>query len=101
MVSIELLSACSQVLAQPDVSVKSVEENNLPISWEIDSDDIAAAREAAETLSQITVAVEGDYGEYDFLRVWEIDADDIAAAREAARILAADRLASGELVTTD
>ena len=112
LLSLVTLAACSPpvALAQP-VTVEVVEEQ-ASRSWEISVDDIAAAREAAETLSQNSP----DVGEYpdseDLLRSWEISTVDIAAARRAALALsqtntvvemefdAAD-LVSGELDTSD
>jgi hypothetical protein len=81
-------------------------------SWEIDSTDIAAAREAAETLSQIYTTVIKDFGEDDVLRSWEIGPEDIAVAREAALALSrfnssgvmdfdATKLVAGELNSKD
>ena len=114
MLGIIFLTACSPlggapvVLAQPDTlpeipvtgfgadvaelssvsssSVTEVEEDNLR-TWEINAGDIEAAREAAETLSQIYTVIEVDFEEEDVLRTWEIDINDIAAAREAVQIL--------------
>ena len=99
LASIALLAACSPLgiapllLAQPHTIEKYSDakfdeyqgfgEDALSRSWEIDADDIAAAREAAETLSQ-TYAVEV---EDDLVRSWEISVDDIAAARIAAQTL--------------
>jgi hypothetical protein len=66
---------------------QSFGENDLLRIWEIDTADIAAACEAALTLSQTYATTEVDYGENDLLRSWEIDTADIAAAREAALTL--------------
>ena len=88
MVSILFLSACSPfggvpvVMAQPNYF-----EETSSRTWEIDVDDIAAAREAAETLSQNYAAIGVDFEEMDLTRSWEIGLEDIAAAREAAEIL--------------
>lgn len=98
LTSIAMLAACSPfgivplVLSQPHTIEKSSDtsfnghqgfgEDNLLRTWEITADDIAAAREAVEAISQNhAVGVE------DVLRSFEIDADDIAAAREAALVL--------------
>jgi len=102
LASIALLAACSPLgiapllLAQPHTIEKYSDakfdghqgfgEDVLSRSWEIDAHDIAAAREAAEALSQ-TYAVGLDFGEDVLSRSWEIDPDDISAAREAAETL--------------
>jgi len=68
LVSMLLLSACSAlgsapvVMAQPDYSNEEISR-----FWEIDTDDIAAARKAAEILSQVyasyKVDLEGEVAE--------------------------------------
>lgn len=63
-------------------------------SWEIDAGDLAAAREAVETLSRIYGIVGVDVEYDDVMRSWEIDSDDLAAAREAAMALSQVSLAS-------
>jgi hypothetical protein len=89
LVSMFFLAACSPISRAPVAMAQSDKPpvTGLDRSWEIDADDIAAARQAAEALSHINAAVEVDYGEDDLLRSWEIDADDIAAARQAAEAL--------------
>ena len=97
LVSVVFLAACSPiggapvVLTQPDL----IEEDSSR-GWEIDADDITAAREAALALSQTYTAVGVDLIEEDTSRSWEIDADDIAAAREAALVLSQTYTAVGE-----
>ena len=105
LLSILFLAACSTVSSAPVVlaqsetiekslvtgseNTKSYGEDDVVRSWEINLDDIAAAREAALLLSQTFATAEVDYGEDDVVRSWEINLDDIAAAREAAQYLAA------------
>ena len=96
LVSVVFLAACapmggaSVVLAQPEFI-----KDDISRSWEIDADDIAAAREAALSLSQTYTAARADLEGEDVLRSWEIDADDIAAAHEAALSLSQTHTAAG------
>jgi hypothetical protein len=112
LVSLVFLAACSPPVALAQPNTVEVFEEDTSRSWEMDADDIAAAREAAESLSQIYTADVEYLGEDDFQRSWEIGVDDIAAAREAALALAqfstvgevdfdATELVSGELNASD
>ena len=106
LVSVVFLAACSPiggapiVLAQPDTveglsvtrseaaAVDILEEDVLR-SWEMDADDIAAAREVAHYLAAVERVSH------------EISTADISAARQAAHYLAAARQVSGELDAGD
>ena len=87
-------SAESSYATNPELSVAQrhtavgveLEEENVLRTWEIGSDDIAAAREAALSLSQINAASEVDFDAAELLS-GELDAFDISAARQAAQIL--------------
>jgi hypothetical protein len=88
LASVIFLAACSSIGEAPVALAQSnPNEEQQSRSWEIDANDIAAAREAAETLSKVFANNDADYGENDFVRSWEIDISDIAAARQAAELL--------------
>jgi hypothetical protein len=84
--SLVSLAGCSipVALAMPvNVDV----EDEYARSWEIDAEDISAAREAARVLAQ-NYNADAEYLEEGFLaRSWEISADDLEAAREAVEAL--------------
>jgi hypothetical protein len=96
LVSVVFFTGCapiggaSVVLAQPELIKEDISR-----SWEIDADDIAAASEAALSLSQTYTAAGVGLEEEAVLRSWEIDADDIAAASEAALSLSQTYTAAG------
>jgi uncharacterized protein YcfL len=69
------LAACSSVGKAPVALAQSnLYEEQLSRNWEIDADDISAAREAAETLSKVFPITQADYGDNDVVRSWDIDA---------------------------
>jgi SLT domain-containing protein len=84
--SLVSLAGCSipVALAMPvNVDV----EDEYARSWEIDAEDISAAREAARVLAE-NYNADSEYLEEGFLaRSWEISAGDLEAAREAAEAL--------------
>jgi len=88
-------------IAAARVAAKTLSQNFEMVSGELDASDISAAREAALILSQIYTAVEVDFVEEDFLRSWEIGADDMAAARQAAHYLAEVERVSHEISAAD
>jgi hypothetical protein len=81
LASVIFLAACSVVGEAPVALAQSnLNEDHQSRSWEIDANDIAAGREAAETLTKVFANKDRDYGENDFVRSWEINISDIGAA---------------------
>jgi hypothetical protein len=103
LVSLAILVACSPVAgvpAQPNRENAANIKEETPLSWEIDADDIAAARAAAHYLVGVKRTSH------------EINSTDISAARDVARVLSQiaasggmdydfTELVSGELDTQD